>query len=64
MSHNTNFSSQDDFFNACNIHTEEDLKSIPDSEMDKLVEKFTKFHSWQEMLNESAIEYTKNKLDI
>lgn len=64
MVRNTNFSNQDDFFNACNIYTQEDLEEIPDSEMDKLVKKFTKFNSWQDMLDESAIEYISKKLDI
>lgn len=64
MRKNTNFTNSDDFFNACNIHTDEDLKQIPDSEIDKFVSLYTKFSSWQEMLNASAVEYTKNKLDL
>lgn len=62
ISQNTNFSTSDDFFNACNIHSDEDLKNISDNEMDKLVSQHTKFNSWQDMLNASTEEYIKNKL--
>ena len=58
----TNFSNSDEFFNACNIHTDEDLKQISDNELNNLVSKFTKFNSWQEMIDTSVSEYMKKQL--
>ena len=58
----TNFSNSDDFFGACNIHTNQDLKQISDSELNDLVSKFTKFNSWQEMIDTSVAEYMKKQL--
>lgn len=58
----TKFSTSDEFFNACNIHTDEDLEQISDSELNKLVSQYTKFSSWQEMLDTSVTEYIKKQL--
>jgi len=62
ISKNTNFSNLDEFFNACNIHSNEDLEAISDAEIDKFVIQNTKFQSWQEMLDTSVAEYYKNEL--
>ena len=64
ISKHSMFNSLDEFFSLCNIHTEQEFKDFPDSEMDKFVSLNTDFSSWQEMLSSATAEYYKRQLGL
>ncbi|MCD9217872.1 hypothetical protein LUB13_00315 [Lactobacillus delbrueckii subsp. lactis] len=57
MTSNTSFDNCDDFFKSIGIDTEEQLKAMPEEQMDEFVAKNTSFSSWQEMLATASSEY-------
>lgn len=62
ISKHSNFNSLDQFMSECGIHTAEEFKAFPDSEMDKFVKAHTSFNSWQEMISSAGAEYYKKQL--
>ena len=57
MKSNTSFNNCDDFLKSIGIDTEEQLKAMPEEQMDEFVAKTTSFSSWQEMLAAASSEY-------
>lgn len=64
MNQNTSFSSLDEMFEAGNFNVEswDDLKNIPDAEMDKYISQNSVFQSWEEMQKAAVSQYVANKL--
>ncbi|MEG6520443.1 hypothetical protein [Desulfotomaculum sp. 1211_IL3151] len=63
MEKHTKYNSFNDFLTAggFQVNSHEDLKSIPDAEIDSHVVKFSDFSSWEEMLSEAAKQYVSKK---
>jgi hypothetical protein len=60
----TTFTSIENMLNESpfTIQTDEDFAAIDDSEWDEYIRKVTKFHSWEQMQEEAALEWTAKKL--
>lgn len=59
----SSFSSLDDLLEL-HIVTPEDLKAIPEDQINAHVSQNSKFSSWEEMMQEAISQYVKKKIDI
>ena len=66
MTKYTKFSSINDFFKSggFDVKSENDLKAIPDNEIDLHTSKTTKFKTWEDMLNKAVDQYISKKFSF
>lgn len=66
MKNNTNFEGIESFIenSPFKIESQDDFDNLDENELDRYVNEFTNFSSWEEMKKEAGALYTKRKLGL